>query len=233
MTATSKQRNYLWASFTSLIMIGIVKHFWPDLIPFGFWDLWKAPHGVWAGVLAGWPILAWGGFHFLRTWIFVDENHYALAYANAWDTFVNGLKISAWAGITEEIAFRWLIFLGAMPSLVLGNFLFFGCLGFGFAEWFHLHVWGALANWTTFGILEPQIFDPRMWYVGAALLYSNAFFREGHAYQGIIGIINSWFLGMGFFYLTFNYGLGSAIIVHFLYDVLIFSGMAAAIAKRS
>jgi len=38
---------------------------------------------------------------------------------------------------------------------------------------------------------------------------------------------------MGFFYLTFNYGLGSAIIVHALYDVLVFSGLAAAIAKRA
>jgi len=233
MAKKTKPINYIWTSFTSLVVIGIVKYFWPEFIPFGFWDVWKAPHGILEGVIAGWPILAWGAFHFGRTWIFLDENHPDLVYASAWDTFVNGLRISAWAGITEEIAFRWLIFLGAMPSVVIGNWMFFGCAGFGIAEWFHLNVWGTLANWTTFGILEPQIFDPLHWYVGAALLYSNAFFREGHAYQGIVGILNSWFLGMGFFYLTFNYGLGSAIIVHALYDVLVFSGLAAAIAKRA
>lgn len=233
MPAKSPHRNYISASIISLFIIGIVKHFWPDLIPFGFWDAWSAPYGVWTGVVAGWPILAWGVFNLVRLWIFLDENHPGLRYASAWATFKNGLWISAWAGITEEIAFRWLIFLGAMPSLIILNFLFFGCAGFGIVEWISQNVTGPIANWTSFGILALQIFDPRFWYVGAALIYSNAFFRDAHAYQGIAGTINSWFLGMGFFYLMFNYGLGSAIIVHVLYDVLVFSGIAAGIAKRT
>ncbi|NBS41816.1 hypothetical protein EBS80_04140, partial [bacterium] len=184
--ASSGKPHYLWASFTSLILIGIVKAVWPSLIPFGFWDVWESPHGIVEGVKAGWPILAWGLFHFIRTWIFLDTNSREYVFESPWDNFVQGVKTSLWAGITEEIAFRWLIYLGAIPSLVLGNFLFFGWAGFGIAEWFHLHVWGALANWTTFGILAPQILNPTYWFAGAAILYSNAFFREGHAYQGFL-----------------------------------------------
>jgi hypothetical protein len=35
--------------------------------------------------------------------------------------------------------------------------------------------------------------------------------------------VNSWFLGMVLFYIMFHYGLLSAIIVHFIYDFIIFT----------
>lgn len=41
-------------------------------------------------------------------------------------------------------------------------------------------------------------------------------------YLGWFGFINSWFIGLYFFCLTFTFGLIAAIVVHVTYDVLIF-----------
>ncbi|HMO22056.1 MAG TPA: hypothetical protein PKC98_13950, partial [Candidatus Melainabacteria bacterium] len=54
------------------------------------------------------------------------------------------------------------------------------------------------------------------------LISANSRFRDGHKYQGFLGWVNSWFLGMVFFYMTLTYGLVAAIAVHFLYDMIIF-----------
>ena len=86
-----------------------------------------------------------------------------------------------------------------------------------------MNVWGPLVDWTTFGYLTKHIFSETGWYVGAAMLYSNAFFRDGYKYQGLMGVINSWFIGMFLFWVTFNYGLPAAILIHFLYDFLLMS----------
>ena len=61
------------------------------------------------------------------------------------------------------------------------------------------------------------------WFVGAALLSANAMFRNGHKYQGPIGIVNSWYIGMFLFWIMFQFGLIVAIIVHILYDVIVFT----------
>lgn len=47
--------------------------------------------------------------------------------------------------------------------------------------------------------------------------------RNGHAYQGWFGTINSWFLGLYFFYIMLTHGLLAAIVVHFTYDFIIFT----------
>lgn len=61
---------------------------------------------------------------------------------------------------------------------------------------FHMNVWGPLADWSTGGYLHDTIFHPTGFAVGSTMLYANAFFRDGHKYQDIIGVLNSWFLGM-------------------------------------
>ncbi len=205
-----------------------MKTWWPDLIPLDTWSLWDSKGtniGDWMKV--AWPIFAWGiGVNILFTFIrsndrgFDGFRHYEPDGMEIW---IKGGLISLWAGITEEIAFRWLIFLSAIATVRFGNFLFFGWAGFGLPEWFHSHAWGPLANWSTFDQLEPYIFSEHGWAVGAALLYSNAFFRDGHKYQGLFGVLNSWFCGMFFFWVTFNYGLLAAIVIHVLYDFAIFT----------
>lgn len=133
-----------------------------------------------------------------------------------------GAVVSTMAGVGEEITFRWLFFLNNIISVKIGNWFFFGFLGLGIPEWLHLHIFGPIANWTTFGGLESFIFHPTGWAVGAAMLTTNAFFRNGHRYQGLLGVVNSWFGGMFLFWIMFTYGLPVAILIHFTYDFLIY-----------
>ena len=68
-----------------------------------------------------------------------------------------------------------------------------------------------------------MLFHPSSWAVGAAVISANAFFRDGHKYQGILGVLNSWFAGMFFFWMMFAHGLWAAMVVHFTYDVVVFT----------
>jgi hypothetical protein len=91
---------------------------------------------------------------------------------------------------------------------------------------------GPLADWVTLGLLHDYLFHPHSWAVGAGILASNALFRDGHKYQGLLGWVNSWFLGMYFFYVLFSFGLGAAVLIHFAYDMGIFATRALITAIR-
>lgn len=70
-------------------------------------------------------------------------------------------------------------------------------------------------------------------YVGA-VIWTNVLFRKGHKYQGILGVIHSYVSGFYLIYVAFTFGLLYAIIVHFLYDLLVFgSEHAAHLIKNS
>lgn len=215
-----KQRNYLVSALCSALFVAIVKHFWPDVIPFDVFSFWHTRGRVGDWVVAAWPVFAWGALATLALSIF--RRTPARTLQDAEGITVTGLFISAWAGVTEEISFRWLIFLSSIVTVKIGNFLFFGFLGWGLPE--HLNAWifAPLADWTTLGMLHGELYHPAGWAVGAAILASNAAFRNGHKYQGVIGFINSWFVGMFFFWIMFSYGLPAAILVHFLYDAVVF-----------
>lgn len=79
-----------------------------------------------------------------------------------------------------------------------------------------------VVRWTTLGFMDPVIFGglatPVMLY---GFISANSMFRDGHKYQGLLGYINSWYMGMVFIYCTVMYGLLTAIVVHALYDIVI------------
>jgi len=75
-------------------------------------------------------------------------------------------------------------------------------------------------NWITAGWLSTQLTEYG-WIVAAAIISSNWRFGSGHIYQGCVGFINSWVLGMLFFVVMFNFGLPLAILLHALYDILL------------
>ena len=169
---------------------------------------------------AAWPLFAWGTGISLICVLYTKNDR--RMNRNAEDILVDGTIISVIAGVVEEITFRWLFFLGNIVSLKITNFLFFGFFGFGIPEWTHLHILGPIVDIITLHGLTPYLFHHTGWAVGAAMIATNSFFRDGHKYQGVFGWTNSWFGGMFFFYLMFTYGLLAAIAVHFLYDFLIF-----------
>lgn len=67
--------------------------------------------------------------------------------------------------------------------------------------------------------------DPILHYEGAPFLFiagavsTNAKFRDGHKYQGPIGVLNAWAVGFVLLYAMLYYGLLTAIIVHAIYDI--------------
>ncbi|HEU0050913.1 MAG TPA: hypothetical protein VFQ60_02540 [Patescibacteria group bacterium] len=215
----TKERNYLVSAFGSILIVLMVKGFWPTLIPFGAFEFWKPKGSIADWFNSGWPLLLWA----------VILNSAVLAYRRIRKTekyfqmvctssrlrkiFLGGLILSTWAGVMEEICFRWLIFLGAIVVVRITNI----CT-FGLAAWFHLHALGPGVDFLSLGYLHSYLFHTAGWAVGAALISSNAFFREGHTYQGLVGVINSWLIGFFLFWIMFTYGLLAAILLHFLYD---------------
>ena len=139
---------------------------------------------------------------------------------------IGGTFISLFAGVVEEISFRWILFFSSIASVTFINFLFFGFLGFGVPEWVFTNILNPVVNWVSFGALEPWLLHPAGWQIGAGLLSANAFFRDSHKYQGFLGWLNSWFLGLFFFWLTMKFGLLAAITAHFTYNFLIFVTVA-------
>jgi hypothetical protein len=214
-------RNYLVEAFTGFFTIAIVRWLFPSVIPFSMFEFWHVRAGSLSDWLwTAWPIFAWGAGVNIIYAIFFRERDRWKAY-DAEKLFGIGMLVSLWAGVMEEICFRWLIFLSGIVGIKVINFFFFGFLGFGLPHWFQLNVTGPVANFMTFGYLKDVLVNPNMWAVGASLLATNAFFRDGHKYQGWFGVVNSWFAGMFFFWLLFTYGLLAAIVVHFAYDALI------------
>ncbi|MDO8572122.1 MAG: hypothetical protein Q7R79_05575, partial [bacterium] len=193
----------------------------PSSVPFSIGEFWHIRGGFWDWCAASWPIFAWGAG--LTAIVSLLTRNTPETNSDAEVIIVGGFLISLWAGIMEEICFRWLIFLGDIVMVQIGNFLFFGFLGFGIPEWLFTHIFRPIADFFTGGNLTPQLFHPAGWFVGAGLLAANASFRDGHKYQGLFGLLNSWFIGMFLFWLMFQYGLLACIVVHFLYDLFIFA----------
>jgi hypothetical protein len=267
-----KERNFLVSAFLGAIMLLVLNVVWPDLIPITSTQVWTMRGSAGDWLTLSWPIFAWGGgFTFIMGMF--KQMSYKERQTHAGHAFLGGLVISAWAGVVEEVCFRWLIFLPAIATAMFWNYIFGGWsaliligmlslllgastkngfLAFFLAfavpgfialvigglpphipEWFYLNLMGPFTDWVTFHSLHETLFHPAGFAVGAALVSTNAFFRDGHKYLGIVGVVNSWCLGMFFFYLMLNYGLPAAILVHFAYDAVVFSTAALVLAWRN
>ncbi len=240
MNLKSKERNWIAATIIGAITIALVNWIWPGVIPIETFSLWDHHNGgVTDWLVVGVPVFVWG-FAIQTISEFVKsasskgffESLLRIDDPSPTQVFFGGLVVSAWAGFAEEVGFRWLIFLSTIVWVKVSNFIFLGFAGLNIIAWLHNHVFGWLADKVTFGYLHDIIFHSSGWAVGAAMLSSNAFFRDGHKYQGIKGILNSWFLGMFFFWVMFHHGLWAAITVHFVYDVIVFTVAALGLAAR-
>jgi hypothetical protein len=208
-----------------MVVIGLINLFFPEAIPYRFLDAWDS-HGTTLreAIVFSWPIFAWAvgvtgtvAISTRNNWV---ENKYAESYLG------DGIIASAVAGFFEEIIFRWLLFYTAIATIQFSNGIFFGwwpILQFGVPEWFYGNIMGPVINFFTFGLIDDIIINPMGWFIGAAVILTNKNFREGHKYLGPLGYINSWYIGFFLFYVMFTFGLFAAIIVHFIYDALIFS----------
>ena len=216
-----KKTDWISTAIGALIIIAIVELIWPNVIPFKLFEFWTLKKPLWEAITLSWPLLVWA----IAINILAAATHRNKPEINrdAEDILLKGVKISVRAGVLEEIIFRWVLFYYQIIGYKIANWIFFGFAGFGVFEWLYLHITGPVANFATFGHLEPILFNGFGWAVGAAILSSNGRFRDGHSYQGLLGWINAWFCGMFFFYLMFNYGLVASITVHILFDLFVFA----------
>jgi hypothetical protein len=216
MADNEEGSSYLYTAFFSLFIALLVRLFRPSLIPFDFFEFWRMD-GLWLEVIQiSWPLFLWCcGVGTARA-IFTrnDRN----LNRNAEEIIISGAIISTWAGIVEEICFRWLIFFFVIAVLNMFNWMTFGLV-----HWIYGNIVGRIADFFTLGLLHPILFGKYSWAVGAAVLSTNGQFRDGHKYLGLFGYVNSWFGGMYLFYIMFNYGLPAAILIHFLYDFILFT----------
>ncbi|KND51912.1 MAG: hypothetical protein ABA06_01480 [Parcubacteria bacterium C7867-001] len=78
-----------------------------------------------------------------------------------------------------------------------------------------------IADFMTLKLMHPVFYgkEPAMLIIG--MFAANAWFRDGHKYQGLLGAVNSWYAGCVLMFATVNYGIFVAIIVHALYDIMV------------
>jgi hypothetical protein len=129
-----------------------------------------------------------------------------------------GNWVSLNAGVFEELIWRGFGFCVAMFFLKLLSVI-------PLVGWFFHILYGdlliPLADLTSLHTLHPQLSGN--WIVAAAIVSSNASFRDEHAWLGWFGYVNSWFVGIVMFWLVFHYGMVSAMAAHVLYDMLALS----------
>lgn len=210
--------NWVLGSVLAIVLF-LVGHQWIP-IPFGFWDLWTQQGSILNGLQSVWWIFAWGFGATLLVNIIAAVNKTPREQTPG-KAFVYGVAVSFLAGFTEEIVFRWLRFILSMFVMMALNFITFGLV-----KWFYVTLMIPFVNWLTFGFLAPQLTDASSWIFAAAIIAANSAFQQGHEYLGLLGYVNSWFLGMVMFWLMFNYGLWTAIVAHVAYDLCVFSTRA-------
>ncbi|MEY4744278.1 MAG: hypothetical protein RL272_223 [Candidatus Parcubacteria bacterium] len=213
-------RNYIASALFGALTIALAGWLWPSAIPFGAFDFWPMRGTVGDWLSSAWPAFAWGGG--LTAIIAFATRNKREVNRDAEGILIGGTIISLWAGVMEEICFRWLIFLSTIFWGKVVNFILLGFMGWGIPEHLFLWIFRPLADFTTLHGLHATLYSQHGWAIGAAMLGANGLFRDGHKYLGFFGYLNSWFMGMFFFWIMFSYGLPAAILVHFLYDLLIF-----------
>jgi hypothetical protein len=171
-----------------LLLIPPLVLVWPGLVPLKLFQLW----GWWGNLLdiarLFWPIPAIG---LLLTLINIPVIRRRADIVLAGDS---SILSGIWAGVWEELVFRWLLFYGALLCIPLANILTFGLL-----QWFYSTILGPLADFVTFHQLHAYLFSNQYgWVVGMAIISTNGGFRDGHSYQGPMGWAWSWFCGCSF-----------------------------------
>ena len=214
-------KSLLRGPFVFPLLFGFVLTLWPELIsPFTVFEFWKTKGSFWEAVFNAWPWYVWGIAINIFYYIYKTRGYNS---GSVGVKFVDAFKVSVYAGVSEEIVYRWILFFLALSILPFSNWLLGGFMDLELIRWLYQYALCPVANFFTFGYLEPYLMNGYGWVVGAAVISTSSSFRNGHAYQGLLGFINSWFFGMYMHYVVFKYGLLPAIFIHFLYDYLILS----------
>lgn len=199
-----------------------VNWFKPNSFPIGIWDFWKVDStAIESSLKASIPIFIWGASVTFIACCFQKFEKSVIEKAH--EILQKGFVISLIAGVFEEMIFRWLVFYFMMISNQIFNFFFFGFISesAGIPRLVYWYIIAPIVNFFMFFKLDWLLYE-KGWIIGSAAISANSKFRDEHAYLGFIGYLNSWVLGFFFFWIMFSYGIPAAILVHFLYDFVIF-----------
>lgn len=209
---------YIIAGLIAFIFIVLVRHLWPSHLPFRTFEFFDKCNLNGALIACKWMFLWVGSITLLSSFLGLNSKFENI---NAEKGLLEGMLISLKAGIFEELYFRWLMFMVGMVTVQIVNWIFLGFMGLYPIEWLNTHVVVPIADFMTFYQVS-EILRTTPWFIAAGILAALAQFRDGHKYLGIIGFINSWYIGLFLFYIMLTYGLVPAIIVHILYDMIYF-----------
>ncbi len=202
--------HYVINTAANAAVLLVLSLFWGQLILVDFSQLWGFNPG---GLLQVWWIFGWAAlFALIGAGSYTYESKPMLLWRAAW--------LSLNAGFWEELLYRCVLFCTAMIAMPFLNFITFGLVG-----WLNTAILIPFTNWVTFGALAPQLYGAT-WVLGAAVISAAGDFRDAHKYLGWFGWLNSWFLGMVFFWLMFNYGIITAMVAHAVYDLILLSARA-------
>lgn len=225
---TATRRSWFSFSFPYLrellvnVLIFLLFYFvWRDLMAPALSQL---SYGLdWHGVARAWPLFAWA----------VGISLFALAFGERLETswgrsshILRGIWVSLNIGILEELIYRVFLFLNAMVILTFLNFITFGFVG-----WVFTKLVTPVANFLTLHALEVQLINGN-WLLGAAIGAASIEYLRVGPKRGWFHQLTTWPIGMLMFWLVFNYGLLTAIVVHVLYYVVIYVFESARIRTR-
>jgi hypothetical protein len=206
------------------VFLVLVEWRWPQLIPIRLNQFWHwGLGGPWQQIAGDvWPIFAVGAAVCVVGMLLkldkVRELAAELEVAGCAWLPVQLLRtpiLAAW----EEFLYRWLLFYAFIAACAVADSAL-RLVGLGVVEAAYTHVVGPIADFFTLHKVHFALFGPWGWTVGAAVILANGRFRRDHAYQGVLGLIWSWFVGMGFSLVVFRYGILAAILVHTVYNYM-------------
>jgi Type II CAAX prenyl endopeptidase Rce1-like len=193
--------------------------FAPQIFSYQYFDFWyKADfNGMFKFVTDRWLIFSTITISNIVFLIVSDKNRVFLS--SPYNKLFAGLVSSIFAGVSEEIVYRWLLFFASIGTIagtdyLTGGFVFghgLIYLGFMFTKFF--------VNLATFGSLSNYIYSTN-WLIGAAMIVSAAKFREGHENYGPLGYWFAWYFGLFTQVIVFNFGILPAIVLHIFIDVI-------------
>lgn len=85
--------------------------------------------------------------------------------------------------------------------------------------WFYHVIVLPVASFFTMGYMSSIFYGTHQPLFIMGAIAANGWFRDGHKYQGLVGYINSWYVGCVMMYAAFTYGLTTAIILHAIYNL--------------
>lgn len=208
--------KHLWATIILIIsfIIGTLMHWQIGGVQWGPFDHWLHVEDILGTTLkTGWPLfilaIFWGWVASLRTRYFYSR--YDLTSLGVGSKFY----ISLIAGIWEELGFRSVFIFTSMIFTWIAN-----KLTLGLWLWLIKHLGIPLTNLVTLWQLK-DLWGSVPALLAAGMLSAASSFMEGHEYQGFLGKWNSYYIGLFLLYITLNYGLLVAMILHFSYDFIL------------